>query len=207
MRDFQKGSGLKEKLFMFAGVVVSGGTMLLIFSSLPITKTVLVSSVILASLIIACAYISNPVMWWMGMGAIAGILLGIGGVMAGHLAQGKEPLELNLRLTFVAFQCIAGFIAGVLLGRKIHKDHLPTLREFLSSLSALTVGLFALVVTARFVVDGLEPARTLSSRLSVSTTILITLITVPAALGYFLAEHRSKPSRHHPSNLPETRDR
>jgi hypothetical protein len=207
MRDFQKGSGLKEKLLMLAGVLLGGGSMLLIFSSLPIAKTVLVSSVVLASLIVACAYISKPALWWMSVGAIAGILIGIGGVMAGHLAQEKEPLELDLRLTFVAFQSIAGLIAGVVLGRKIHQDHLPTLREFLSSLSALTVGLFAVIVTIRFVVDGLEPARSLSSRLSVSTTILITLIAVPGALGYFLAKHRPKPSSRHASNLHERRDR
>lgn len=207
MRDFQKSLGLKEKLLMLAGVIVGGGTSLLIFSSLVIEKTALICSVILASLIVLCAYISNPIIWWAAVGAIAGILIGTGGVMAEHLTQEQAPLELNLRLTFVAFQCIAGFISGVLLGRKTHKDHLPTLRGFLSSLSALTVGLFAVIVTARFVVDGLEPARFLSSRLSVSTTILITLIAVPGAIGYFLAEHRSKRSKHHPSNSNETGNR
>lgn len=180
---------------MLAGTVLGGGITMIVVSTLPIEQSTLVSAIALASLIVACAYLSNPLLWWMGMGAIAGFIIGLGGVMAGHLAEEKEPLELNLRLTFVAFQSTAGFIAGVLLGRKIHKAHLPTLKEFLSSLSALTVGLYAVVVTSRFVVDGLEPARTLSSRLSATTTILITLLAIPGAIGYLLAERRTYAQR------------
>lgn len=175
---------------MLAGVLCGGAATLLIVSILPIPQMILVGSIGLASLIVASAYLYNRVLWWMIIGAIAGMLLGIGGVLAGSLAESKEPLDLNLRLTFVAAQSTAGFIAGVILGRKIHKAHLPTLKDLLSSLSALTVGLFALIVTVRFTIEGLEPARTLSSRLSVSTTILITLLAIPGAIGYLLANRR-----------------
>ncbi len=94
---------------------------------------------------------------------------------------------------FVAFQSTAGFLSGVLVGRKTPQAHLPTLKEFVSSLSAITVGLYALVVTGHFIVEGLDPARTLSSRLSVSTTILITLLAIPGALGYLLGQHWKVP--------------
>jgi hypothetical protein len=128
-------------------------------------------------------------------------------LLAESLAEKKDPLELNLRLTFVAFQSIAGLIAEVLLGRKIHQAHLPTLKEFLSSLSALTVGLFAVVVTQRFIIDGLEPARTLSSRLSATTTILSTLLALPGAIGYLLAERQTKATNRSQSDITGTSGR
>ena len=80
-------------------------------------------------------------------------------------------------------------LAAATIGLKTPQAHLPTLKDVISSLSALTVGLFALLVTGRFIWEGLEPARALSSRLSVSTTILITLLAIPGALGYLLGEH------------------
>lgn len=90
-------------------------------------------------------------------------------------------------------QALAGFISGLLLGRRIPQSHLPTLKDFLSSLSAVTVSRYAVIITGRFIVDGLEPARSLSSRLSVSTTILITLMAMPGALGYLLSQRRQPP--------------
>lgn len=205
MQNFQRNSSPKEKLLMLAGTILGGAVTMMVVTALPVTQATLISSIALASLIVACAYLSNPLLWWMAVGAIAGMIIGLGGVMAGDLAEEKEPLELNLRLTFVAFQSTAGLIAGVLLGRKIHQAHLPTLREFLSSLSALTVGLYAVVVTSCFIVDGLDPARTLSSRLSTTTTILITLLAIPGSIGYLFAERRTRaadlnpPDSHRPS--------
>jgi NAD/NADP transhydrogenase beta subunit len=165
-----------------------------ILTQLPIGSAAVVSSLGLASLIILCAYVSKAVYWWTGVGAIAGMIIGLGGIMAEHLTAEKEPIDLHLRLIMVVGQTLAGFISGVLLGRRIPLSHLPTLKDFLSSLSAVTVGLFAVIVTRRFIVDGLEPARTLSSRLSVSTTIVITLLAMPGALGYLLSQRHNPPS-------------
>lgn len=191
MQNFPKVSGPKETVLMMLGTVLGVGITLVVMTQLPIAQAIVIGSILLASLIVACAYLSTPVLWWMGVGAIAGIIVGIGGVLAGHLAEEKEPLELKLRLTFVVFQSVAGLIAGVLLGRKVQQAHLPTLKDFISSLSALTVGLFAVLVTGRFIIEGLEPARTLSSRLSVSTTILITLLAIPGAIGYLLSQRKT----------------
>jgi hypothetical protein len=195
MQEIPKLSEPKDMLLMVLGSILGGNITLLIIKALPLSQATLASAIMLASLIVTCASIATPVFWWMGVGAIAGIIIGLGGDMSGTLAENKTPIDLNLRLTLVAFQGAAGLLSGIVLGRRIHQPHLPTLKEFISSLSALTVGIFAVVVTIRFVMEGLEPARTLSSRLSATTTILITLLAIPGALGYLLAEHFTQAKR------------
>jgi hypothetical protein len=190
MQNYPKISGPKQSLLLLAGTGVGVGLTLVILTQLPLTQAAVVSSLGLGSLIVACAYISRPLYWWIGVGAIAGMIIGLGGIMAGHLAAEKEPIDLSLRLIMVVSLALAGFISGVLLGRRIPQAHLPTLKDFISSLSAVTVSLYAVIVTGRFIVEGLEPARTLSSRLSTSTTILITLLALPGALGYLLSQRR-----------------
>ncbi|WP_052050872.1 hypothetical protein [Leptolyngbya sp. KIOST-1] len=184
-----KATGPRQTLVMALGTAVSVAITLGIVTQLPLAQATVVTALGLSSLIVACAYISRPVYWWMAVGAIAGMIIGVGGIMTGHMAAEKETMSPQLRLVFAAFQATAGFIAGVLVGRKTPQAHLPSLKEFLSSLSAITVGLYALVVTGRFLWEGLDPARTLSSRLSVSTTILITVLAIPGAIGYLLSQH------------------
>ncbi len=196
IQPLPKATGPQQSLIMAMGTIIGVGVTLGIVTQLPLAHATVITSLGLSSLIVACAYISRPVYWWMAVGAIAGMILGIGGILAGHMAAEKEPLGLSLRLTFVAFQATAGFISGVLVGRKTPQAHLPTLKEFISSLSAITAGLYALIVTGRFLWEGLDPARTLSSRLSTSTTILITLLAIPGALGYLLSQ------RHPPHSNP-----
>lgn len=96
----------------------------------------------------------------------------------------------------VGLQGLAGFIAGMLLGRKIHNPHVPSLRTFLSRLSALTAGIFAVNVTAKFIFAGLEAARSYSSRLSTSTTIFVTALVIPGLIGYLLTERQTNITRH-----------
>ncbi len=196
MQNYPQLSGPRQSLLLLAGTGVGVALTLVIITQLPLTLAAIVSSLSLASLIVACAYISKPMYWWIGVGAIAGMIIGLGGIMTGHLAAEKEPIDLHLRLILVVSQALAGVISGVLLGRRIPQAHLPTLKDFLSSLSAVTVGLFAIVITWCFIVQGLEAARTLSSRLSVSTTILITLLAMPSALGYLVSQ------RHPPHSGP-----
>jgi hypothetical protein len=196
MQNYPKISGPKQSLLLLLGTGMGVTLTLVILTQLPLNQAAVVSSLSLASLIVACAYISKPLYWWMGVGAIAGMIIGLGGIMAEHLAADKDQIDLHLRLIVVVGQALAGFISGVLLGRRIPQPHLPTLKDFIASLSAVTVSLYAVIVTGRFIVDGLEPARTLSSRLSVSTTILITLLAMPGALGYLLSQ------RHPPHSNP-----
>jgi hypothetical protein len=188
MQNYPKISGPQQSLLLVAGTVVGVAVILGILTQLPITQAAVATSLGLATLIVACAYLSQPIYWWMGVGAIAGMIIGLGGIMAEHLAAEQDQIDLHLRLIVVVGQALAGFISGVVLARRIPQAHLPTLKDFISSLSAVTISLFAMIVTGRFIVAGLEPARTLSSRLSVSTSILITLLAMPGALGYLLAQ-------------------
>lgn len=188
MQNLPQATGPQQSLIMALGTAIGVAITLGIVTQLPLAQATIITSLGLSSLIVACAYVSRPIYWWMGVGAIAGMIIGLGGILAGQMAAEKESLSLNLRLMFVTFQAMAGLIAGVLLGRKTPQAHLPTLKDFLSSLSAITVSLYAVVVTGRFLWEGLDPARTLSSRLSVSTTILITLLAIPGVLGYLIGQ-------------------
>ena len=125
------------------------------------------------------------------MGAIAGVIIGLGGVLAGSIAEGKETIDDSLRLVFVISQCLAGFLAGIILGRRKQTAAQPSLTELLGSLGGLTVGIYALVITGRFITQGLIPAQELLHRLETSTTVLATLLAVPGAIGYLLT-HRKK---------------
>lgn len=192
MEELPKTLRRKDKLFLFMGSVLSAAITLFLITNLPTVQGFLISAIMLASLIVFCAYVSNPMLWWMGVGAIAGIIVGIDVIFGGELTKSKAGFPLEVRLTFVAFQSIAGLISGVVLGRRVHKPQLPTLKDFLSSVSGITVGMFALLVTTNFILHGIESARALSSRLSTTTTILITLLVIPGSIGYILAQRATK---------------
>ena len=192
MQDFKRDSSSKKnRLLLVIGSVIGGAITLSIITALPQPQASLVGSILFASLIVVCSFLSNPVHWWVCVGAIAGMIVGIGGVMASQLAEAKTPLP-NERAIFVVILAIAGVISGVFLARGTRKPHIPTLKEFTGSLSALTAGIFAVVVTLRFISDGLEPARALSSRLSTSITILITTAAIPGAIAFLLVERLNK---------------
>jgi hydrogenase/urease accessory protein HupE len=191
MQNFHESLDLKNKLLAIMGALLGGGITWVVITQLPIAQASIISSILLAGLVVACAHLSNRVLWWMAMGAIASTIIALGGVMAGHLAEQKEPLEQDLRLVFIVSQSMAGLIAGVILGRRMPKANLPTLRDFLEDLGGLAVGLYAFVVTSRFVEAGLLPAQDLKDRLDAATTVLITLLVIPGALGYLLTHRES----------------
>lgn len=176
---------------MFMGTVVGGTITVLLIRTLSPVAAALSGAIGLAVLSFACTQRFTPTFWWTAVGAIAGIIIGTGAVVAESLAESGAPLEFGVRCTIIGFQSISGFLSGALLGRKIHQAHVPTLKEFLSKLGALTAGVFAVVVTLEFILHGLEEARTLSSRLSATTTILITSSVIPGLVGYLLTERRT----------------
>ncbi len=192
MEEIPKTLRRKDKQFLFLGSIISGAITLFLITNLPTVQGFLISAILLASLIVFCAYVSNPMLWWMGVGAIVGIIIGIDVIFGTDLTKSKAGFPFEVRLTFVGFQSIAGLISGVLLGRKVDKPEIPTLKDFLSSVSGLTVGMFAVLVTTSFILHGIESARTLSSRLSTTTTILITLLVLPGSVGYILAQRVTK---------------
>ena len=105
------------------------------------------------------------------MGAIAGSIVGTGSVLADTVQQTGLPDEARNRAITVACLGLAGLVSGTLLGWSLHKNQIRHPRELLKAASALTTGIFALFVTLKFIQAGLDPARILSSKLSVSLTI------------------------------------
>ncbi|HIK46315.1 MAG TPA: hypothetical protein IGR64_15760 [Leptolyngbyaceae cyanobacterium M65_K2018_010] len=190
MHNLHESLGLKNKLLVILGTLVGGGITWVVITQLSIVQATIVSSILLAGLVVSCAHLSNQVFWWMALGAIASTIIGLGGVMAEHLANHQEPFEQDLRWLFAVCQSLAGFIAGSILGRRMPTANLPTLKDFLEDLGGLTVGLYALVITSRFIGAGLIPAQHLKDRLDAATTVLITLLVIPGALGYLLTRRQ-----------------
>jgi MFS family permease len=186
MHNLHENFGLKHKLLAILGALLGAAITGVVITQLPIAQASMLSSILLAGLVVACAHLTNRLLWWMALGAIASLIIGLGGVMAGHMAEQTEPFEQELRWVFLISQSLAGLIAGVILGRRLPRANLPTLRDFLEDLGSLTVGLYALVITSRFVVAGLIPAKELKDRLDAATTVVITLLVIPGVLGYLL---------------------
>ncbi|WNZ22396.1 hypothetical protein HJG54_05670 [Leptolyngbya sp. NK1-12] len=195
MRNFEQNANSLDKLLMFISSVVGGAVSLMLIKNAPPEQAAIVCSLVMAGLSIACTQLTKPSLWWTAVGAIAGIIIGTGIALSEFVAQGQAPFELRVRCIIVGVQGLAGFIAGMLLGRKIHNPHVPPLKTFLSRLGALTTGLFGATVTIEYILAGLEVARSLSSRLSTTSTVLITTFVVPGAIGYLLTEHRTNIKR------------
>jgi hypothetical protein len=195
MQNFEQQATVTEKLLMGFGSVVGGAVSLMVISALPSVQAAIFCSLFLAGLAFASTQLTKPSLWWTTIGAIAGVIIGTSAVLASARAE-VGPLEFQTRLLMVGLPGVSGFIAGMLLGRKIHNPHVPSLKTFLSRLSALTIGIFAINVTAEFIFAGLEEARSYSSRLSTSTTIFITSLVIPGLLGYWLTERRIDAERH-----------
>ncbi|PSB16146.1 hypothetical protein C7B61_02335 [filamentous cyanobacterium CCP1] len=196
MQNFEQNATSIDKLLMVFGSVAGGSVALMVIRSAPPVQAAIACSFVTACLAFACTQLTKPSLWWTALGAIAGIIIGDSAVLSESLADAQAPLEFRVRLIIVGLQGLAGFVAGMLLGRKIHNPHVPSLRTFLSRLSALTAGLFAVNVTAEFIVAGLEEARSYSSRLSTSTTIFVTALVIPGVIGYLLTDRRSNVERH-----------
>jgi hypothetical protein len=128
---------------------------------------------------------THPILWWANLGAIAGAVGGTALVIA-------DPQELLPKIAFgdrlmtIALLSIAGFISGLLIGKGSHDLKIPRPKEFIKGASALTTVAYAFIVALKFVFEGLDPARTLSSRLSTTTTILVATLAIPGWLGYRL---------------------
>jgi hypothetical protein len=190
MPDLHENFGLKHKLLALLGALLGAAITGIVITQLPIVQASMLSSILLAGLGVACAHLTNRLLWWIALGAIATSSIGLGGGMAAHMAEQKEPFDQELKSVFIVSQSIAGLIAGMILARRLPRANLPTLRNLLEDLGGLTVGLYALVITSRFATAGLIPANELKDRLDAATTVLITLLVIPGVLGYLLTRRQ-----------------
>jgi len=138
---------LHEKLVLIVGTIVGGTVTGGIVTHLPIAQAAILSSMLLASLVLVCASVTQRLLWWMGVGAISGVIIGLGGVLAGELHEEEAAIGQNPRLVLVISQCLAGLFAGVILGRRKRAAEQPSLGALLGSLGGVTVGVYALVIT------------------------------------------------------------
>lgn len=70
MQNYPKISGSKQSLLLM-GTLIGAALTLVILTQLPIDQAAVVSSLGLAGLTVFCTYVSKPIYWWMGVGAIA----------------------------------------------------------------------------------------------------------------------------------------
>jgi len=158
----------------------------LLAGRLPLVPSTVLSSVALAVAASLSGRPWRPMFWWAVLGAAAGGLLGTATVLAGRLQELDPSSDWPGRALVVLLLALTGALCGRLLsgdgGR--HDRHQP--RDVLRSASALTTGIFAVLVTLTFVHSGLDVARTFSSRLSAALTILVASLTVPGWLMHLL---------------------
>ncbi|MBV8883328.1 MAG: hypothetical protein JO235_04925 [Chroococcidiopsidaceae cyanobacterium CP_BM_RX_35] len=174
----------------FIAAVAGGIVAYIITSNLPRLDSAIACAVVIALTSFANTRLSHPTLWWSHLGAIAGGVVGTGTVLADTVAQAGLSHQTEVRYTIVGYLGLAGLVSGIFLGRDFGKAHVPTLGEFLKGASALTAGAFAVIVTIKFILAGIEPARSLSSRLSTTTTTLVTSLAAPGWIGYLVGRLR-----------------
>lgn len=121
--------------------------------------------------------------FWLLIGAAVGGVLGTAQSLAEKAHEIAPAAHLPMRLLTVMMLALAGSVAGFCLGRDARRSDRRHPRDLLRSASGLTTGLFALLVTLTFLHQGLEGARSFSSRLSTTLTIVVTSVVVPGWLS------------------------
>ena len=95
----------------------------------------------------------------------------------------NTPLE---RLLFVILLGITGFFSGSRIGINPDAVEGRSIGDLLRTLSGTFTGVFGVLVAITFVLGGLEEARTLSSRLTTSLTIIVLGLLGPAWISHQL---------------------
>jgi hypothetical protein len=168
------------------GAVVGGALAYLLTSHLPGIASAFACAAAIALLSAASSRLSQPILWWGSVGAIAGSVVGTGSILEASLAEGGVAVRPALRYTVIGTLALAGLVSGIFLGKDIEKESIPKPAELLKRVSGLTVVLFGIIVTARFPSHGIESVRALSSRLSTMTTIVATSVAVPGWIGFLI---------------------
>lgn len=157
---------------------------------LGVVPSTLLSALTLAGGASLSGRMRQPLQWWGLIGAAAGALVGTACVLASVLQQNGPEQHLAQRALTVLILAAAGAIAGHNLSNGPLELGRRQPRELLRSASALTTGVFAAIVTFTFIHSGLDPARTFSSRLSTSLTILVTALAAPGWLTHLLTQRQ-----------------
>lgn len=157
---------------------------------LPVVPSTLLNALVLAGGARISPRCHLPSRWWGLIGIATGSLIGNGWVLAAALQETLPTAHAGARLAIVLLLGCAGAVAGHSLARvsQAVSDRRP--RDLLRSASGLTTGVFAALVTLTFIHSGLDVARTFSSRLSTSLTILVICLAAPGWLSHLIREQR-----------------
>jgi hypothetical protein len=171
-------------LFDGLGAILGGAVAYLLTTYLPGFWSAAACAGVITLLSSASTRLTRPVFWWASVGAIAGSILGTGTKLAALLSEQHLEHRSLIRHEVVITLAVAGLVAGIFLGKDIEQTSMLKPADFLKRVSALTLVLYAIIVTAAFPSQGLDAVRTLSSRLSTMTTILVTTLAVPGWIGF-----------------------
>jgi len=180
--------GLRRRLLsLLAGLlaVVCGYIVTRHLQALPST---FLTALLLAGGSVASGRTRSPWRWWTVVGACCGGLLGTAMVVAEKIQASDPHAGFNLRLAMLSCLIVAGAIGGSSFSLDAANPGRRRPKDTLRSASALTTGIFAALVTLTFLHAGLDQARTVSSRLSTSLTILVLSLSGPGWLAHQLRE-------------------
>ncbi|HYX35842.1 MAG TPA: hypothetical protein VE954_22310 [Oligoflexus sp.] len=163
-----------------------GGVVLFYLTSiLPNLTSAIACAIVIAFSTTASTHSRYAMVWWGSLGAIAGCIIGTSVTLGESLASlGLSSKEL-WRVMIVATLSLGGLISGIFLSRNVRSSiKPPPPKDFLKVVSGLTAVFFAVLVSIKFTLSGLDEARTLSSRLSTVSTVLVTVLALPGYIGF-----------------------
>ena len=130
----------------------------------------------------------QPLLWWSSIGLCSGSFLGTASSMVNNIHQhGATPANTTLeRLLFIVVLGITGFFSGSRVGINPDAVEGRSIGDLLRTLSGTFTGVFGVLVGIAFVLGGLEEARTLSSRLTASLTIIVLGLLGPGWISHQL---------------------
>ena len=175
-----------------------GADLSALFISAAIGYIITLIAPLFAGLIISCLLLillsrlrnrlHQPLLWWSGIGLCSGSFLGTASSMVNNVHQhGATPANTTLeRLLFIVVLGITGFFSGSRVGINPDAVEGRSIGDLLRTLSGTFTGVFGVLVGIAFVLGGLEEARTLSSRLTASLTIIVLGLLGPGWISHQL---------------------
>ncbi len=179
-----------------------GSDLSALFISAAIGYVVTLIAPLFSGLIISCLLLillsrlrnrlQQPLRWWSGIGLCSGSFLGTASSMVNNIHQhGATPANTTLeRLLFIVILGITGFFSGSRVGINPDAVEGRSIGDLLRTLSGTFTGVFGVLVGIAFVLGGLEEARTLSSRLTASLTIIVLGLLGPGWISHQLRKYQ-----------------
>ncbi len=176
-----------------AALLMGAGIGYAINLNLPLLTDVTISCIFLILLSRLRNRLKAPAQWWGSIGLCSGSFLGTASSMVHEMQRADEAASAYSPWERLALIVILG-ITGVLAGRHVGIDpdavEGRSIGDLLRSLSGTFTGVFGVLVAIVFVFNGLEEARTLSSRLTTTLTIIILGLVGPGWISHRLKTYQ-----------------